>query len=206
LSARFGHVDGEEHAMNEEHLQLCASPEWAEIVETQIIPWTLDGLDLGDDLIEIGPGPGRTTDVLRTRVARLTAVEIDPALAAALATRMAGTNVEVVQGDATQVDLPEGRFSAAVCITMLHHVPTVAQQDALFARMARLVRPGGVIAGVDSVDSPAFRELHHDDICNPVDPATLADRLQRAGMTAAEVEVNEFAVRFRVRFRAQPAA
>ena len=32
------------------------------------MPLALDGVDLGDDLLEIGAGPGRTTDLLRGRV------------------------------------------------------------------------------------------------------------------------------------------
>lgn len=183
--------------MNEEHLELCASDEWAEMLESQIIPWTLEGLDLGDDVVEIGPGPGRTTRLLCRRVERLTAIEVDADLAVALAGRMAGTNVEVVHADAGTVDLPAGRFSAAVCFTMLHHVPTVQQQNAVFARMAQLVRGGGVVAGVDSIASPELRELHHDDTYNPVDPATLPARLRAAGLTGVEVDTNEFAVRFR---------
>ena len=50
--------------------------------------------------IEIGPGPGFTTEVLRTMTARLTAVEIDEGLAASLTERLAGGNVDVVVGDA----------------------------------------------------------------------------------------------------------
>lgn len=49
--------------MNEEHLRRCASAEWAEAVQKCIIPWALDGVDLGDDVLEVGPGPGLTTDV-----------------------------------------------------------------------------------------------------------------------------------------------
>ena len=49
----------------------------------------------------VGPGPGLTTDVPRRQVAALTAVEVDGDLAAALANRLAGTNVEVVHADAT---------------------------------------------------------------------------------------------------------
>ena len=71
--------------MNERHLQLCASAEWAETVQREILPWALGGRDLGDDVLEVGPGPGMTTDVLRRTVARLTAVEVDAVLAAALA-------------------------------------------------------------------------------------------------------------------------
>jgi 16S rRNA A1518/A1519 N6-dimethyltransferase RsmA/KsgA/DIM1 with predicted DNA glycosylase/AP lyase activity len=42
-----------------------------------VIPWALDGLDPGADVLELGPVPGLTTDVLRERTARLTAVELD---------------------------------------------------------------------------------------------------------------------------------
>ncbi|WP_220093555.1 class I SAM-dependent methyltransferase [Flexivirga caeni] len=106
---------------NEEHLLLCSSAEWDEAVRRWIIPWVLDGVDLGDDVLEVGPGQGLTTDVLRTLVPRLTAVEVHPQLAEALAARLAGTNVEVLCADATRTALPAGRFSGAMCLTMLHH-------------------------------------------------------------------------------------
>ena len=58
--------------MNRRHLEFCASAEWADIVETEILPWAVGDLDLGDDVLEVGSGPGLTTDVLRRRVPRLT--------------------------------------------------------------------------------------------------------------------------------------
>jgi SAM-dependent methyltransferase len=185
--------------LNEKHLTLCSSAEWAEAVERWIMPWVLDGIDLGDDVLEIGPGPGRTTDVLRERVPHVTAVELDPTLAADLAARTSGLNVEVVRADATATGLPGARFSGAVCCTMLHHVPSVEQQDALLFEVRRLLRPGGVLAGTDSLDGPDFRELHTGDICVPVDPDGLPARLTAAGYVDVEVDRNEYAVRFRAR-------
>jgi hypothetical protein len=70
--------------MNQKHLELCSSAEWAEAVERWIIPWVLDSVDLGDDVLEVGPGPGLTTDIIRHRVKQLTAVEIHPDLASSL--------------------------------------------------------------------------------------------------------------------------
>jgi SAM-dependent methyltransferase len=185
--------------VNEEHLRLCASPEWAETVATQILPWTLEGVELGERLLEVGPGPGRTTDVLRHKVRQLTAVEADPALAAALASRLAGTNVAVVHADATALPFEDGRFSAAASFTMLHHVPSAALQDRLLAEVARVLRPGGVLVGVDSLDRPPWRDLHRGDVCVPVDPTTFPDRLRRAGFVDVDVQLADTRFRFAAR-------
>src|SRR3954470_3106947 len=119
--------------MNEAH-QRCGSEEWRTMMRDVILPWALGDVDLGDDVLEVGPGYGATTDVLCRCVPRLTAVEIDAALAAMLTERFAAVPaVEIVHGDATALDQPDGRFSAAACFTMLHHVPSMAQQDRVFA-------------------------------------------------------------------------
>ena len=86
---------------------------------------------------------------------------------------------------------------------MLHHVPSARRQDLLLAEAARVLRPGGFLAGVDSLDSEEFRALHEGDVCVPVPPEGLGDRLLGAGFAEAAVEVNEYAVRFRAT-RARP--
>ena len=60
--------------MNEGHLKFLASPEWLHMLETDLLPWLEGVADLGDDVLEVGPGPGLTTDLLRQRTAKLTAV------------------------------------------------------------------------------------------------------------------------------------
>ena len=183
--------------MNKAHLELCSSDQWADGLKKWVIPNALAGIDLGDDLLEVGPGPGRTTDILREMVPAITAVEIDTSLADALTERMAGTNVTVINADATDLPLADGRFSSAVSFTMLHHVPTADEQDRLLAEVARVLRKGGVFAGVDSLDSADFRALHVDDICNVIDPGTMHDRLVAAGFSDVHVEVNPYVMQFR---------
>lgn len=185
--------------MNQVHLELCSSAEWAETVEKWIIPWVLDDVDLGDDVLEVGPGPGLTTEVLRKRVGKLTAIEIHEDLSTALAERLQGTNVDVINADATRAGLPDDRFSGAVCLTMLHHVPSVELQDKLLAEVCRMLRPGARFAGEDGIASDELRELHVDDTYVPLDPDTLADRLTAAGFEDVVVDTNEFAIRFRAR-------
>jgi SAM-dependent methyltransferase len=85
--------------------------------------------------------------------------------------------------------LPSGEFSSVVSFTMLHHVPTVELQDRLFAEAFRVLRPGGIFAGSDSVTSLLFRILHFRDTCNTVSPETLPDRLRAVGFDDVVVEV-----------------
>lgn len=168
--------------MNENHT-VCGSEEWRTFVRDLLIPWALGEGDLGDDVLEVGPGYGATTDVFRERVTQLTAVEIDPALAASLAERLAGTNVEVVVGDATALTFGADRFTGATCFSMLHHVPSPELQDRLFAEVARVVRPGGLFVASDSVHSEELEVFHDGDTYVPIDPATLEGRLGEAGFT-----------------------
>ena len=178
--------------MNKAH-EMCGSDEWRQAIREVILPWALNGTDLGDDVLEVGPGYGATTDVLSRAVPRLTSVEIDDELAAMLIDRFADVpSVEIVKGDATSLSYEDNRFSGAACFTMLHHVPTIALQDRLFAEVARVLRPGGLFVASDSVASDELAALHTDDTYNPVDPAGVEARLGAAGFATVEVRSNDF--------------
>jgi SAM-dependent methyltransferase len=179
--------------MNRLHRWYCRSDRWSRTVEQALLPWALDGVDLGDAVLELGPGPGVTTRLLAARAPALTAVEID----GALAERLRGKGFDVVRGDATRLPFDDATFSAVVCFTMLHHLPDPAAQDRLFAEARRVLRPGGVFAGSDSRVSLRFRLYHVADTMTPVDPAALPARLTTAGFTDVRTSVNPRAFRFR---------
>lgn len=174
--------------MNRAHLEFCASPEWGEIVRNEVLPWAVGDRDLGDDVLEVGAGPGLTTDVLRRMVDRLTAIEVDDDLAAALSLRLTGTNVEVMHADGTSLPLPDGRFSAATTFATLHHVPTSGQQDQLLAEMCRVLRPGGLLIGSDSIAGDELDKFHEGDVYVPCDPDAMPERLRAAGFVDIAVE------------------
>ncbi|SEG81912.1 Methyltransferase domain-containing protein [Thermomonospora echinospora] len=177
--------------MNQSHLTYLSSPAWAEALRTEVLPWLRQAADLGDDVLEIGPGPGLTTDLLLELTAasagKVTAVEIDPVLAGRLRTRLGDGSAEVIHGDALDVPLEPGRFSAATCFSMLHHMPSPDAQDRLFARLYEVLRPGATLLGIDSVDSDLIRRGHLDDTYVPVDPDTLPGRLRAAGFSEPTV-------------------
>jgi SAM-dependent methyltransferase len=187
--------------VNDEHLRLCASAEWAAMLRDDLLPWVLGDDDLGDDALELGAGPGLVTDLLVERAPHVTAVEIDEHLAAALRMRMAGRPVQVVTADATALPLPDGTFSAAACFTMLHHIPRRDLQDRALAEIARVLRPGGLLLGTDGEDTPARRALHVGDVFEPIDPTGFAGRLESAGFTNPSVDSNGDRFRFRARAR-----
>ena len=182
--------------MNENHLQYLASPEWARTLETELLPWVDAAGELGDDVLEIGPGPGLTTDLLRQRVARLTAVEVDSGLGRALSERLAGTNVDVIVADATDADLPAGRFSAAACFSVLHHMDSADHQDRLFADIHRVLQPGGIFVGQESLNLEMIRDGHAGDTFNPVEPDELAGRLSTVGFGPTSTNVVGYHFRF----------
>jgi SAM-dependent methyltransferase len=181
--------------VNRLHHWLCRSARWQKTIQ-QRVPWVLSTADLGQDVLELGPGPGLTTDMLRGKVKRLTAIEVDLELAASLGSRLRGSNVQVVAGDATAMPFSEGQFSAVVSFTMLHHLPSPELQDRLFRQVWLVLEPGGVFVGSDSLQSWLMRVIHIGDTLVPVDPSTVATRLEAAGFQVVEVERNSKAFRF----------
>jgi ubiquinone/menaquinone biosynthesis C-methylase UbiE len=175
--------------MNLAHRWLWRSANWRNVVENHILPWTLEDVDLGSDLLEVGPGPGISTDLLHRRVARLTCVEIDRSYAEKLR-RGSPSNVDVLCGDATKMSLADESFDAAVCFTMLHHVPS-ALQDPLMREVARVLRPDAIFAGTNSLYSRSFRLLHVFDTMVAFDPATLPSRLRSARFEDVRVSSNQ---------------
>jgi SAM-dependent methyltransferase len=182
--------------VNQGHIERLSSPEWAEMLQRDLLPWVASAADLGDDVLEVGPGPGLTTDLLRVRAKCLTAIEVDPDLAEQLRARLAGSNVDVVSGSAAATDFDADRFSAVACFSVLHHIPSADEQDQVFTEVLRVLQPGAAFVGTDGLDDERIRAAHVDDTFVPVDPDTLPQRLGRIGFADVVVEKDEYQFRF----------
>jgi ubiquinone/menaquinone biosynthesis C-methylase UbiE len=179
--------------MNEEHQKYCTSPEWAEHLQTEVLPWFEAELRPEMAMLEIGPGPGAATGWLRQRVGSLTALEVEAEAAERLGERFGGGDggggdggggaggVEIRTGDAAALEFPDESFDAVGTFTMLHHVPTVTQQTQVLAEALRVLRPGGVLIGSDSLASNHLHHFHESDTYCPVEPSALLTRLQVLG-------------------------
>lgn len=165
----------------------------------QRVPWVLSGSDLGPNVLELGPGPGLTTDLLARSVQQLTAIELDLGLANSLSSRLRGANVEVVTGDAAAMPFSDGQFSGGVSFTMLHHVPSPELQDKLLREVWRVLQPGGAFVGSDSLQSLLMRLIHIGDTLVPVNPDRFGARLENAGFEVLEIEKKADVFRFHAR-------
>lgn len=181
--------------MNRLHRWYCRTSHWNRTIE-QIIPWALQGMSLGDRVLELGPGPGLSTNSLRRRCRHLTCLEIDFELASKLNRRFPESDVTVLCGSATDAPFADGSFSNVVCFTMLHHLSSNLIQDQLFAEVYRILRPGGSFIGTDSMASVRMSVFHLFDTMVLVDPATLPARLHAAGFCDIEVETARPRFRF----------
>ena len=163
------------------------------------VPWGLNGVDLGEELLEVGPGFGATTRLLATMPPKLTVVELEERYCARLRAEL-GDAVDVVHADATDLPFEDGRFTAVVCFTMLHHIPSRDLQNRAFSEIARVLRPAGTLAGTDSVGTGAlFKLIHIGDTMVLLDPTQLPERLRAAGLSDPVVERRDRSFRFRAR-------
>jgi ubiquinone/menaquinone biosynthesis C-methylase UbiE len=176
--------------VNRFHRRYCGSAHWRRHLDRTVLPHV--ALPARGDVLEVGPGRGLVTRRLVANGARVTAVEIDPALAAAL-----DVDATIVVGDGTALPFGAASFDAVVCTTMLHHVPTAALQDRLLGEARRVLKDGGVLAGSDSRTSILFRLAHVHDTMTLVDPATFATRLTSAGFREASVQAHKDFFAFR---------
>ena len=175
--------------MNRLHKWYCQSDHWKRSVHEQILPWALDGIDLGDSVLEVGPGLGVTTDWLRRRATQIDALEIDRSLSNLLQRRFAETNVNVRCGDATDMPYKNCGFSAVLSFTMMHHIPTPELQDRFLREAYRTLKPHGIFAGVDSLRSMLMSFFHFGDTMTLVNPDTLVSRLLSAGFAEPQIQI-----------------
>jgi ubiquinone/menaquinone biosynthesis C-methylase UbiE len=190
--------------MNHFETWLCASSFWRWVTRRQLLPWILEGSELGEHVLELGAGPGAATEELRLRVTRVTSLEYDHGFAAPLGARVRGTNASVIQGDAAALPFPDKTFSSAIAILTLHHLRSNELQYQAFAEIHRVLRPGGVFLAFEIPDSWLHRVGHIRSTFVPIAPTSASARLATTGFSRVSVDSRRGGFRIRA-FRAPEA-
>jgi SAM-dependent methyltransferase len=116
---------------------------WSRLAGEVFLDWLAPPPDLR--WIDVGCGSGAFTALLVQRCAPAEALGIDPSEAqlAFARARPTGRAAEFLQGDAMALPVASDRFDAAVMALVIFFVPDPAKG---VAEMARVVRPGGIVA------------------------------------------------------------
>jgi ArsR family transcriptional regulator len=108
-------------------------------------------------VVDAGTGTGFVAAGLAGRAATVTGIGNSPAMLAVAARNLAALgagNVQLAQGELDDLPLAGGSADVAVANMVLHHAPDPGR---MLAEMARVVRPGGMIAVTDGVGHPYER-------------------------------------------------
>jgi SAM-dependent methyltransferase len=108
--------------------------------------YLLGHLRSGDHLLDVGAGPGTITADLARLVGRVTATEVGPQELALTAEGTRGLDVELRVADVHALPFEDATFDVAHAHQVLQHV---ADPVAALREMARVTRPGGLVAARD---------------------------------------------------------
>jgi ubiquinone/menaquinone biosynthesis C-methylase UbiE len=183
--------------MNLYETWFCGSRIWRWVTRRQLLPWILQGSELGEHTLELGAGPGAATAELARLVGRLTSLEYDHAFAAKLGIHTRSANASVIQADAAALPFTDRAFSSAIAILMFHHLRSSALQDRAFAEIWRVLRPGGVFLAFEIQDGWTHRVGHIKSTFVPMVPASLFARLTAAGFSKVTVDIRSGGFRIR---------
>jgi SAM-dependent methyltransferase len=101
------------------------------------------GVAAGARVLDVGCGPGGLTEVLAARVGGRNVAAIDPAPQFAAACRRRVPDADVREGLAERLPWTDGAFDAALSCLV---IAFMSDPDAGVREMARVTRPGGVVA------------------------------------------------------------
>jgi SAM-dependent methyltransferase len=97
----------------------------------------------GRSVLDAGCGAGAFLDVVSPHAGRVVGVDLSQAVEPAFESTRHHENVDVLQADLLALPFADGAFDFVFCVGVLQHTPDPA---AAFRSLARVVRPGGVLA------------------------------------------------------------
>jgi ubiquinone/menaquinone biosynthesis C-methylase UbiE len=125
----------------------------------------VSGVGEASQVADVGTGTGFVAAGIAPRVERVVGIDNAPAMlevAQENLRALGASNVDLVVGEASRLPLEDGAVDAAFANMVLHHAEDPA---AMLREMARVVKPGGVVAVVDEVEHPfAWMREEHADI------------------------------------------
>ncbi len=113
--------------------------------------------------LDVGCGNGRHASALLDRGIRVVGLDISRSLLRLAQDRIprgAARHVNWLEAEAGAIPLRDGSADAALCIAVLHHLPSREERIAALRDVRRVLTPGGsVFVSVWALDQPRFLQL-----------------------------------------------
>lgn len=138
---------------------------------------------------DVGTGTGFVAAGIAPRVAQVIGIDISERILEVARSNLADLgidNVDLREGDITALPLPDDSVDAAFANMVLHHAEDPV---AMLNEMARVVRPGGVVAICDEVEHPwEWMREEHADIWLGFTPEQVQAFFAAAGLESPTLE------------------
>lgn len=151
-------------------------------------------------ILDVASGSGRFLAQLHAALprARLTGLDLSPAYLAFMRRRLAGLpGLELVEGNAESMPLPDAAFDAVVSVYLFHEVPRTVRRT-VFAEMKRVLKPGGTLVLCDSLQRAEagpleyyldwFPAMYHEPFYTDYSNDDLAEALKSSGFEVLSSE------------------
>lgn len=131
-----------------------------DFARTRQRPWPeieafVEGVPDGDVALDIGCGNGRNVPLLLRNFSRVVGVDFSRELLAIA--RTDHPDAAFVCGDGTHLPITADVADAALCVAVLHHLPSTEARAALLAELDRVLAPGGrALLSVWAIEHSAF--------------------------------------------------
>jgi ubiquinone/menaquinone biosynthesis C-methylase UbiE len=169
------------------HRIYCRSKAWGQKLQEVILPWLLSDVELGSMTLEVGPGPGVSTEIIRRHANGVVVLERQLRLLPGLRSRLDDTTA-IVAGDAVAMPFGSAEFTSVLSVMVLHHVWRPGDRERMIQESFRVLKPGGILAGVDATPVALRRGLVHlGDRVSPVEGSRLLAELGEAGFERAAI-------------------
>lgn len=154
----------------------------------------ISGEQIGDpgglDLLDVGCGTGMTDEHLSGRVGTLSGVDVSAASIELAREQNPSVRYEKAEEE-EPLPFEDASFDLSFAICVMHHLPG-DEHGRFLAEMARVTRPGGMVAIFEHNPlNPATRKVVRDCVFDEnavlIRPRALAQTMRRAGLTVAEI-------------------